>query len=129
MDGVQQVNMLDWVQPPFNSNGHTWTLGGMIDNPSSDGVSGGGGYIFDDIYFDYTQARVMIGNSSTFSGSNHREIQIPVSWSDSGITATLNQGSFANGASVYIFVVDANGNASPGYPIILGQSGSAPTVS
>jgi len=78
-----------------------------------------GAYLYyDDFYLDNTWARVMIGNNSTFSSSTHREIQIPSAWSDTSITITLNQGSFANCETIYLFVVDADGNVNTaGYPI------------
>ncbi|MEA1925079.1 MAG: hypothetical protein U9M95_04345 [Candidatus Altiarchaeota archaeon] len=71
----------------------------------------------DDIYVDNTQARVMVGDNSTYSLCTHREIQIPISWSDDSITINVNQGSFSNGEHVYLFVVDGNGTVSEGYPV------------
>lgn len=80
-----------------------------------------GAYVyFDDVYIDTTWARVMIGNASTFSACTHREPLIPTAWSASSITAYFNQGAFSNGQSVYVFVVDSNGNASPGKQISIG---------
>lgn len=70
---------------------------------------------FDDVYIDNTWARVMAGDQNTFDSSAHREIQIPSAWSDTEITITLNQGSFASLNNTYIYVVDANGNASNGF--------------
>ena len=77
---------------------------------------------FDDIYIDNTWSRVMIGNASTFDASTHREPLIPTAWSASSVTAYFNQGSFANGSSAYLFVVDSNGNASAGKAITIGSS-------
>ncbi|MFA6392313.1 MAG: hypothetical protein WCW66_06265 [Patescibacteria group bacterium] len=71
----------------------------------------------DDIYFDSTQARIEIGDTANWSTNTHREIQVASAWSDTGTTFTVNQGSFADGAKAYLFVVDADGNASSGYPI------------
>lgn len=81
-------------------------------------------YWADDVYLDTTWARVMIGNASTLASSTHREIQIPSAWTDGSITITINQGTFAQGTNAYLFVIDADGNASPGYPITIGGSGS-----
>lgn len=81
----------------------------------------------DDIYIDDTYARVMIGNQKTLSASTHREIQIPSAWSDSSITITVNQGSFSDGDTAYIYVVDSSGNASRGFPIIIGGGPSSTT--
>jgi hypothetical protein len=79
-----------------------------------------GKYYFDDMYIDSTWARVMIGNAPTFDACTHREPLIPTAWSSSSITAYFNQGSFPNGQPVYVFVVDADGNASPGKAITIG---------
>ena len=82
----------------------------------------------DDAFIDYTQARVMIGNSPNFANATHREIQIPLDWSTSQISVRFNQGSYSLGENVYIFVVDENGNYSTGTQIQIGQpSVSKPT--
>jgi len=79
----------------------------------------------DDPYIQVgTQARIEIGDNVTWVNCTHREIQIPTAWSSSSITATVNQGSFKNGDSAYLFVVDGDGNASNGHPITIG--GNAP---
>ena len=72
---------------------------------------------FDDIYIATTQARVEIGDASTWDTCTHREIQIPSSWQAGQITITINQGSFPAKSSAYLFVVDANGNVSNGKEI------------
>jgi len=74
---------------------------------------------FDDAYVDNTWARVEICNESIWNESirKHCEIQIPIAWSDNSITITANQGSFQDGDTAYLFVVDENGTASIGYPI------------
>lgn len=68
----------------------------------------------DDIYVDNTRARVEIGNASTWAASTHREIQIPTAWATGEITVDLKTGSFAEDATVYVYVVDSDGvvNAS-----------------
>ena len=85
----------------------------------------GSGWYYDDVYIDYTQARVLLGNSSLFAASDHREIQLPTSWSDASITINVNQGSFQPGNAAYIFVIDSDGNASDGFPVIIGGSSEA----
>lgn len=88
-------------------------------------------YWADDVYLDKTWARVMIGNASTFSSSTKKEIQIPSAWSATSITVIFNQGAFARGDTVYLYVVDADGNVnSQGYPVVIGggaQGLQAPT--
>jgi hypothetical protein len=82
---------------------------------------GSEGYVqMDDIYLSTTQARIELGDKSTFSSCTLREIQIPTAWSSSSITFTANQGSFKEGDTVYLYVVDADGNVNAnGYPIII----------
>lgn len=88
-------------------------------------VAPSGAYVYmDDIYMDKTWARVMIGDKPIFSMAKHREVQIPKTWSDNSITITVNPGSFVNGDSAYLFVVDRNGTASLGMPIVVGNQAS-----
>jgi len=83
---------------------------------------------FDDVYIDNTWQSVWTGNASTWSSCTHREIQIPTAWSDTSITITGNQGSFATGSTVYLYVVDDNGNVnSQGYPVIIEKAVSPPS--
>lgn len=84
----------------------------------------GDGWYFDNVYIDYTPARVMIGNASTFQASTKRELQPPVSWSNNGIEVVVKTGAFNTGEKAYLYVVDANGNASGGLPVTIGGTGS-----
>jgi hypothetical protein len=72
----------------------------------------------DDVYIDDTFARVVLKDSSDWSSQGHTEMQIPVNWSADGIQVTANLGNFS-GNSAYLFVVDADGNASEGYLVSL----------
>jgi len=76
----------------------------------------------DDIYIDDTQQRVEIGDNETWANCTHREIQIPSAWADGEITITVNAGSIANllDGNHYLFVIDSNGNVSPGSPLVEG---------
>jgi len=83
----------------------------------------------DDPYIQVgTQARVEIGDNSTWENCLHREIQTPTAWSNTAITATLNKGSFSPCQTYYLFVVDENGDVnSTGYPVrIVTGAGEAP---
>jgi hypothetical protein len=80
---------------------------------------------FGEIYVDDTLARVEICNAATKAGSNHCEIQIPqTTWNSGQVQIKVNQGSFADSSSAYIYVVDSTGavNAN-GYAVTLGSSG------
>ncbi|MEO8017806.1 MAG: hypothetical protein ABI769_08335 [Pseudomonadota bacterium] len=68
----------------------------------------------DDVYVDTTWARVMIGDNAVFTSCTAREIQIPTAWTDQSISINLNLKAFPAGKPKYLFVVDQNGDASPG---------------
>jgi len=79
---------------------------------------------FDDIYIDTTQSRVEIGEASTFDTCTIREIQPPTAWSNNSITFTANQGSFSDGDTAYLYVVDEDGSVNEqGYQIAFGPAG------
>jgi hypothetical protein len=84
----------------------------------------GSQYFTADVYADTTWARVMVGNSPTFNQTTDREIQVPVQWSSGSIQVNVNVNAFPTGQQMYLFVVDSNGNASPGFPIKAGTSTS-----
>lgn len=82
---------------------------------------------YDDIYIAKgpgARARVEIGNNSTYSKCTNLAILTPTIWSDSKVTTTVRQGSFTPGSKAYLFVIDAKGAVSPGYPVkIEGSAG------
>lgn len=78
---------------------------------------------WDDIYMDDTWARVEVCNASTYASRSHCEIQIPSGWSTGSITVTVNQGSFLNGTTAYLYVTDASGaRNADGYPIVFSNT-------
>ena len=85
---------------------------------------------YDNLYIDNTQARIEIGDNADYDSCTVREIQIPSAWSDTSATFTVNQGSFANGSTGYIHVIDDDGGASTGYgPVTFVSGESIPTAS
>ncbi len=79
---------------------------------------------WDDVFVQVgTQARVEIGDASTWGACTWREIQVPTAWSNSSVNLTVNQGSFNVGDTAYAYVVDSAGSVSTGYPISFGGSG------
>lgn len=85
---------------------------------------------FDDVYIDSSVARIFLANTPVLTnpeGSGqeyHHEIQIPVTWSASTITATVNTGSFASNQKVYLYAIRSDGrvsNAGKGIPIYIGK--------
>jgi len=86
-------------------------------------------YDWGEIYVDTTPARVEICNANTKASSTHCEIQIPkTQWVDEQLEAQVNQGSFSNGSTAYLFVVDSNDTSSSGYQITFGSSGTSDTL-
>ncbi len=76
--------------------------------------------MYDDIYVatgSYAQARIEIGNKPVYSNCDVLAIATPTSWQDNVITTTVRQGTFQDGETTYLFVIDKNGNVSDGYPL------------
>ena len=86
------------------------------------GYDGSSGYWgFDDVYANFTRARVEICDASSWQSRSECEIQLPFSWSNTELVVTVNQGAFLDGATAYLYVVDPAGGAnSAGYPVIFG---------
>jgi hypothetical protein len=109
--------------------GHPWT---WFHVPGFGGGVGSTSLLYyDDVYFatgDGAQARIEIGNNSTYSSCTNLAVMTPTSWSNTSITATFRQGSHRAGQTVYLFVVDSTGSVSTGYPLTIGGSDAAPTA-
>jgi hypothetical protein len=101
--------MSDWLNSTLALNGHTVDDPNMIDGARDPSCPPVGSYNYDDIYVDFTQARVEIGDASTWAAVQHKEIQIPVSWSTSSVQIKVNKGEFATGTQAWLYVIDANG--------------------
>ena len=80
---------------------------GYMDTRMNDAV-----HDFTDVYVATTQARVEIGNASTFTACTHLEIQLArnVNWGSTAVTAVLDKGSFASYSGSYLYVIDSSGN-------------------
>lgn len=131
VDGVQAWNKTNWLAASLALNGHTLDYPNMLDGPQRDAsCPATGAYSYDDIYVDFTQARVEIGDASTWSNTRKKEVQIPTSWSDSAISVRVNSGEFTSGQTAYLYVVDSNGAVNnQGIPVkIGGRAGPAPVV-
>jgi hypothetical protein len=100
---------------------------GFFDSHSDESTDRNDWYI-DDAYIDKTWARVEMGNNSIYANCTHREIQIPTAWASDEITVTVNQGTFAEDATAYLFVVDADGSVSDGYAVTIGAAASSETL-
>jgi hypothetical protein len=65
----------------------------------------------DDFYMDDTPARVEVCNAPTYSASTKCELQIPTTWSDTAIRATLKRGYLSAGTA-YVYVFNRSGNVN-----------------
>lgn len=117
----------------FNVDGGVWNQVNVPGwhNPGNGGANTNA--MYDDVYISYganAQARVEMCDAATWSARTHCELQPTTAWSDASITATLNQGSFSNGASVYYYVIDSTGSVSAASgPYTLGSGGTTPVTS
>jgi len=81
--------------------------------------------LFDDVYVSTgscAQARCELGNAPVYQDCTRLAITTPYTWSDTRIDTTVRQGAFKSGDNVYLFIVDSEGNYSPGYgPLTMAQ--------
>jgi len=120
-DNILVLDLQDHVTHIYD-NGLFFTYVMGWDSTYNNCVEGGGqvsGTFFapndfhmDDMYLDNTLARVEIAEGNTWASKGHYEVQPPVTWSSTSITFPLNVGSFTSGQTVYVYVVDSDGNAS-----------------
>jgi hypothetical protein len=126
IDGVNAWTKRNWLAPSLSLNGHTVDYPNMIDS-SSRGCGTAGSYNFDDIFVNFTAARVELGDAATWSAVRKKEVQLPVSWGSGSVTVRVNGGEFASGQSAYLYVVNSSGAVnSNGFPVKLGGSALAP---
>jgi hypothetical protein len=84
---------------------------------------------WDELYVDFTRARVELGDAPTWASCTHREVQIPKSWSPTSITITVNQGAFAQGQTAYLYVVNGSGVANAnGLRVVVGVNPDDPEL-
>jgi len=120
-DWITAKGSINWTA--MSPDGHSVHAGHMIDGTTT-GCGTTGSFNYDDIYMDYTQARVEICSGSTWSNRGMCNTQLPTSWNTTSIIVKVNKGTFAQGASQYLYAIDADGNASSGKQITFGSSGS-----
>ena len=98
-----------------NSHDRRPKVVGFYNSHSANGSNSD--FYIDDAYIDNTWARVEICSGATWLNKGGCEIQSPTAWSDTSVTVTVNQGAFNSGGTAYIYVVNDNGNVSPGYSV------------
>ncbi len=111
-----------------SANDRRWILIGQVS-----GASVTGNEYIDQIYIDNTVSHVFISDSASvtwpdFGNTHHSEIQVPSAWSDTGITITLNRGTFGASDVAYLYIVDSTGAISNAKEITFGQGISNVTL-
>lgn len=95
--------------------GHYWATDGVdgwpYENP-------GANVYLDDVYFDTTWARVEVGDAADYAATQHREIQIVESWTDTEITFTLSRGTLPAGPA-WAFVIGEDDSVLATAPITI----------
>ncbi len=63
-----------------------------------------------------------LANASSWETRSTSELQIPTAWRDDSISITVNTDNFADSQTVYLYVVDADGDANTsGLPVVIGE--------
>jgi hypothetical protein len=131
-----------------NTNG-TWDTGHVTGTPTLtnnnvskkfniNGYVLGTGYYqaWDDIYIaigEYSRARVEIGNASTYATcTSLTPCTTPygaagAAWSDTAVTCTVRGGNIAAG-NAWLYVTDANGTMTAGFPVTFGGGSAQPPL-
>jgi hypothetical protein len=105
----------------------------FFDQVSNNQVAPGTFQYIDSIYVDDTRQRVIVSTEPTWrtqvnTGSiAEREVQIPLTWTDSQIEFIARQGSLNSFAGKYLYVIDADGNpiSTKGFAITSGAGANA----
>ena len=127
--------IFDGKDNAYDDYNYQWTqinFPGWHRGTSEGGLSSNVRVLYDDIYVATgigAQARVEIGNASTYASSTNLVIATADNWSDSSVSATVRQGSFTNGQQAYLYIIDKDGNVNAnGFLATIG-SGAADTTS
>ena len=106
-----------------------------FDQVSNNQIAKGTYIYIDSIYVDDTRQRVIVSDEPTWStqvdtGSEwHREVQIPMAWSDGQIQITARQGSLDTFAGKYLYVIGPDGSpvSNKGFPVAGGVAPNPPS--
>jgi hypothetical protein len=112
-----------WLYHPFGAEGKGIYVGAGLNGPGR-GAPTTGAWNFDDLYIDYSWARVELCDTSDWATCRHREVQVPQQWADGQVVVDLNQGSFSPGSTVFLFVVDPDRRVSNPTALTLPSAGS-----
>jgi hypothetical protein len=120
-----------WIgsNPAFNG----LQIGNLKDNATRCDPYVDSGWWFDDYFIDYSLGgQIMLSTSSTFAAGGFYEMQHPITWSDTEITAKVNPGPSITDDVVYLYVMTTDSvtgsldvNAS-GYSLTIGEESEPP---
>jgi len=106
----------------------------FFDQISNNQLSPGKYLYFDSIYVDDTWQRVVISDEATWQSvvwkdggvERKREVQLPLTWSDTSIQIQFRQGSLTDLSKAFVYIIGADGNPVnlTGFPL----NGAAPRV-
>jgi hypothetical protein len=119
-DGVLKIDFTGDTKTTGDRESNSFAFGSYYRKTSEDDSDENAFRYFDDLYVDTFWQRVVVGDNIIYADCTNREIQIPTAWSSTDITATYNQGSFANDDPMYLFVIDSEGNVSDG--VLIGDA-------
>jgi len=125
VDGIAAWTASSWLNTSLQANGHTLDFPNMIDSSSRDpSCPATGSYNYDDIFVDFTRARVELADASSWSAARKKEVQVPVTWTSNSISIRVNAGTFSTGQTAYLYVIDSSGAVnSQGLPVRIGAAG------
>ena len=106
----------------------------FFDQVSNNEIAKGTYQYIDSIYVDDSRQRVVLSDEPSWRDTvnngpeSHREVQIPVRWSDREIRIVVRQGSFDSLAHTYLYVIDADGQpvSTHGYAVTARDAPTAP---
>ncbi len=122
----------DGTDPVFDKDGPSQKGFRYINLPGWIRTEGSSRPVYDDIYIASganAQARIEIGDASTYAASKHLTLLVPKSWSATSISAELPVGALPSSGTAYLYVTDKDGNVNAqGYRLAGGVAPNPPTA-
>ncbi len=116
--GAADGAIRNWLDGTLEADAQGVTRGdGVTDHwqlvmlPFYYGNGGGGTVWYDDVYIAKSLAHLELCSGATWSSKDTCQVQLPTSWTDTRIVATVNQGGLSAGP-LYVYVVASNGQAN-----------------
>lgn len=115
----RQVAMSSVGEANFPANfqtGHTFDFGHMVDEPGaarcSSNPSWDGSEWWADVIYNFTRTRLEITTSATYATGSVAEMQVPITWTTTGITFAINMGEHASLSGKHLHFVNTSGTAT-----------------